>query len=65
MPVREIDTVPLPTKTEAGLADISAGAGLLIVKATLEDVPPPGAGLTTEIWPAPALAKSAAVDGCL
>lgn len=59
-PVTASDT-PVPTKTVVGLADVAVGAGLLIVNAKFEEVPPPGAGLMTETWAVPPLATSAAV----
>ena len=36
-----------PAVAVEGLRDVSVGAGLLMAKAELPDVPPPGAGLKT------------------
>ena len=58
----------LPTKTEFGLSVIEPGAGLLIAKLSVLEVPPPGAGLTIVIAAVPAFAMSEAVtpmDNCV
>lgn len=58
----------LPTKTEFGVSVIEPGAGLLIAKLRVLEVPPPGAGLTIVSAAVPAFAMSAAVtpmDNCV
>ena len=51
----------LPARTDAGVNDAIAGAGLLMVNVEAVDVPPPGVGFTTVTCAVPALARSAAV----
>ena len=40
----------VPVGTYCGEIEVIAGTGLFTVKEVPEDVPPPGAGLFTEIW---------------
>ena len=50
-----------PAVALEGESEVTVGTGLsaeVILKATLEQVPPPGAGLVTEIWAVPALEMS-------
>ena len=50
----------LPTVVEVGLIEVMVGTGLLIVKVTEFEVPPPGGGLTTVTDAVPAVATFAA-----
>jgi len=50
-----------PATTPVGLSDAIVGTGLLMVKATPAEVPPPGAGFVTVTEGVPAAATSAAV----
>ena len=49
-----------PTVTEFGLRLVIVGAGLLMAKLRLFDVPPPGEGLVTSTIAVPAVARSLA-----
>ena len=49
-----------PAVVDVGLMLVNAGAGLLMVKVRLPDVPPPGAVLMAEIGNVPPVAISAA-----
>src|SRR5438477_23090 len=51
---------PLPAMVEVGLIEVMVGTGLLMLKVTALDVPPPGAGFTTVMDAVPALAIRAA-----
>jgi hypothetical protein len=51
---------PLPAVVEVGLIEVMVGTGLLMLKVTAFDVPPPGAGFTTVTDAVPALAIRAA-----
>jgi len=62
LPVRVTVVAEAPTVTEAGFSVVTNGAGLFTVKATAEEVPPPGAGEVTVICTVPALARSADVS---
>jgi hypothetical protein len=50
-----------PANAALGPSDATAGVGLLTVKVSAPDTPPPGAGVETETWAVPAVAMSAAV----
>jgi hypothetical protein len=56
-------SAPLPTTALEGDSDVIRGCGLLTVKVTAAEVPPPGAGLLTVTLTAPAVAMSAAAIG--
>lgn len=47
MPVAVIGLIVVPTGAVVGEMDVSVGTGLLIVKLTEFDAPPPGVGLLT------------------
>ena len=49
-----------PARAEVGEVSIVVGTGLLIAKVWAEDVPPPGAGVTTVTKAVPAVAMSVA-----
>jgi hypothetical protein len=51
---------PLPATVVAGLMLLIVGAGLVMVKVAVLDVPPPGAGLKTVTFAVPAVATSLA-----
>jgi len=62
VPVRVNVKAPPPAVAEVGAIKVSVGpAAALIVKDTVADVPPPGAGLVTVTFAVPAVAISAAV----
>lgn len=48
----------LPAVVVAGERELSTGDGLLIVKVTGAEVPPPGAGVCTVTFAVPAVARS-------
>ena len=61
VPVTVRVKLPLPAVRVVGLMVLSVGAGLLTVKLTAFELPPPGVGLKMVISKVPPLATSAAV----
>jgi hypothetical protein len=54
-----------PVSTGVGVRDESVGTGLLTMKVTADDVPPPGAGVeTVTLLEAPAATSAALIDAC-
>jgi hypothetical protein len=51
----------LPSSSTFGLSEVTVGTGLLIVKVSALDIPPPGLGLETVTIVVPAVAMSAAI----
>lgn len=62
VPVTDSVNVADPAAADDGEIPVIAGVGLLIVKVTLGEVPPPGAGFITTRLPVPPFAKSVAVS---
>ena len=60
LPLTVRSNAALPAMMFAGLSVAATGATFSIVNVTDDDVPPPGAGLTTVTCAVPALATSAA-----
>lgn len=60
VPVMAKAGIACPTRALVGLTEVTVGTGLLIVKLTELDVPPPGAGLVTTTGTAPAEVNSEA-----
>jgi hypothetical protein len=52
---------PLPATTLDGESEVATGTGLSMVKVTVPEVPPPGAGVLTDTPAVPGFAISAAV----
>jgi hypothetical protein len=66
VPVRVNVKAPPPAVAEVGAIKASVGpAAALIVKDTVADVPPPGAGFVTVTFAVPAVAISAAVTAAV
>lgn len=54
LPVREIRISGLPAITDAGDKEVKDGKGLFTVKASVPEVPPPGAGVVIDTEGIPA-----------